>query len=348
MVGGTGGGGGVVVALGLSAGSVAKVRFAVSPLGETVLALRIVLGGGGHAVHGGWARGVRPLVAREPELPLLRALVAGPLGSMPSFLFPVPPERLPSLAAELEPLRATDEEFFRREYAAVVGGRPRAVPETPEPATVLPRLAAALQRCHDALLAPHWGRMRALLEADIARRALTLVDGGVEALFAELHPDLAWDGGRLTVRGRGARHTLHQVDPGPHGLVLLPSVFNWPHAGVDKSPLTTASVRYPALGVGLLWEPPAPQLAGMEPVLGRVRTGILAALAEPLSTPALAERLGVTPSAVSQHLGALRGAGLVATQRTGRTALHLRTERAAHLLGASCAATATPPPGPRP
>ncbi|MEV4946969.1 ArsR family transcriptional regulator [Streptomyces sp. NPDC053755] len=51
-----------------------------------------------------------------------------------------------------------------------------------------------------------------------------------------------------------------------------------------------------------------------------------------LTTPALAARLGVTPSAVSQHLGALRGAGLVSTQRQGRNALHLLTERATRLL----------------
>ncbi len=78
-----------------------------------------------------------------------------------------------------------------------------------------------------------------------------------------------------------------------------------------------------------------PALAGLAPVLGRTRTALLAALAEPLTTAALASRLGITPSAVSQHLGALRGAGLVSTERNGRTALHLRTERATHLLGAS-------------
>ncbi|NBE56691.1 ArsR/SmtB family transcription factor [Streptomyces boluensis] len=317
----------MAVEFGLTAASVARVRFAVSPLGETVLALRILLGTGGHPVHRPWARRARPLLAGEPELPLLRALLGG--GSMPSFLFPVPPERLPSLPTELELLRATDEEFFRREYGEVVG-----VPaaRAPQPAAVLPRLAEALLRCHDAVLAPHWGRLRALLEADVARRALTLVDGGVRALLDDLHEDIAWDDGQLVVRSPRAPRTTHRVDPGRHGLVLLPSAFNWPHVGVDKSPRTTASIRYPAAGVGLLWEPPAPQLSGLAPVLGRTRTELLAALTEPLTTPALAARLGVTPSAVSQHLGALRGAGLVATQRRGRTALHLRTERADALL----------------
>src|SRR5215472_9603257 len=319
----------MAVEIRFTAASVAKVRFAISPLGETVLAVRILLGTGGHVVHQPWVRRARPLLAGERELALLRALIAGPL---PSFLFPVPEERLPSIAAELDLLRATGEAFFQREYGAVLG-----VPgeEVPEPAAVLPRLAEALYRCHELLIAPHWGRMRAVLEADVGRRALTLVDGGVQALFAELHRDIAWDGGQLVVHGRRTAHSVYTVDAGGHGLVLLPSVFYWPNVGVDKSPVTAASIRYPAVGVGLLWEPPPPALAGLAPVLGHTRTALLAALAEPLTTAALASRLGITPSAVSQHLGALRGAGLVSTQRKGRTALHLRTERATHLLGTS-------------
>ncbi|MGW1005840.1 DUF5937 family protein [Streptomyces sp. NPDC002520] len=317
----------MAVEIGFTAASVAKVRFALSPLGETVLALRILLGTGGHEVHQPWVRGARPLLTGEHELSLLRALIAGPL---PSFLFPVPRERLPSMATELDLLRATGEAFFQREYSAVLGVRRDDVPES---AAVLPRLAEALRRCHELLIAPHWGRIRAVLEADIARRALTLVEGGVQALFAELHQDIAWDGGQLVVHGRRTPHAVNTVDTGGHGLVLLPSVFNWPNVGVDKSPVTAASIRYPAVGVGLLWRPPPPALTGLAPVLGRTRTALLTALAEPLTTSALAGRLGITPSAVSQHLGALRGAGLVSTQRTGRTVLHLRTERATHLLG---------------
>ncbi|AZQ40023.1 transcriptional regulator [Streptomyces cyaneochromogenes] len=319
----------MAVEIRFTAASVAKVRFAISPLGETVLSLRILLGTGGHAVHQPWVRRARPLLAGERELPLLRALIAG---ALPSFLFPVPQERLPSMATELDLLRTTEEAFFRQEYGAVVG-----VPaeEIPGPAAVLPRLAEALHRCHELLIAPQWGRMRAVLEADVGRRALTLVDGGVQALFAELHRDIAWDGGQLVVHGRRAPHSVYTVDAGAHGLVLLPSVFNWPNVGVDKSPVTAASIRYPAVGVGLLWEPPPQVLAGLAPVLGHARTAVLAALVEPLTTATLARRLGITPSAVSQHLGALRGAGLVSTQRKGRTALHLRTERANHLLGNS-------------
>lgn len=129
--------------------------------------------------------------------------------------------------------------------------------------------------------------------------------------------------GWTTSRALGNRLANSATGPGGHGLVLLPSVFNWPNVGADKSPVTTASIRYPAAGVGLLWEPP-PALAGLATVLGHTRTSLLAALAEPLTTAALASRLGISPSAVSQHLGALCGAGLVSTQRKGRRRVHDR------------------------
>ncbi|MBM3307588.1 MAG: winged helix-turn-helix transcriptional regulator [Candidatus Eisenbacteria bacterium] len=49
----------------------------------------------------------------------------------------------------------------------------------------------------------------------------------------------------------------------------------------------------------------------------RLRIIELLADGGPLGTAALAERLGVTPAAVSQHLTVLRGAGLVTRERRG-------------------------------
>jgi DNA-binding transcriptional ArsR family regulator len=67
-------------------------------------------------------------------------------------------------------------------------------------------------------------------------------------------------------------------------------------------------------------------------LLGRTRAAMLAALAEPATTSALAARLDVTAGAVSQHLNVLRDAGLVTTARDGRQVLHVRTSRADALL----------------
>ncbi|MEU8777136.1 DUF5937 family protein [Streptomyces sp. NPDC048606] len=310
----------MAVEIRLSAAEVARVRLAVSPLTETVLGVRAALAGHGHEVHRAWVREARPVLAGEPELPLLRTLLGG---CLPSFLFPVPEERLPAFEAELARVCAMDAAYVEAECVAAVGSTRAA--ELPPPAELLERVADALARCHDRLVAPHWGRMRAVLEADVSRRAVALVDGGVEELFAQLHGDVVWREGELVVRGRRRAGGTWTVGAGGHGLVLMPCVFGWPDVIVDHSPRAAASIRYPAAGVGLLWEQPRPTSAGLAAVLGRTRAALLAELGEPLATPDLAARLGVTASAVSQHLGALRGAGLVTTRRTGRTAVHLRT-----------------------
>ena len=54
-------------------------------------------------------------------------------------------------------------------------------------------------------------------------------------------------------------------------------------------------------------------------------------LSEPASTASLASQLGVTPSAVSQHLHALASAGLATSARAGRTVLYQQTAEGADL-----------------
>jgi DNA-binding transcriptional ArsR family regulator len=85
--------------------------------------------------------------------------------------------------------------------------------------------------------------------------------------------------------------------------------------------------------VATVWETRRPAPDSLSALLGRTRAELLLQLAEPGTTGELAGRLGVTAGAVSQHLGVLRGAGLVATRRDGRAVLHLRTERAEALFG---------------
>jgi DNA-binding transcriptional ArsR family regulator len=97
--------------------------------------------------------------------------------------------------------------------------------------------------------------------------------------------------------------------------------------------------RYPARGIATLWEtrPPTPDPRPPTPdalvaLLGRTRAELLAQLGAPATTGDLARGLGVTPGAVSRHLGVPRASGLVATHPDGRVVLHLRTDRAEALL----------------
>src|SRR5690606_4387762 len=110
------------------------------------------------------------------------------------------------------------------------------------------------------------------------------------------------------------------------GLVLVPSVFVWPLVASKTDEPWQPTVRYPARGVGTLWErgtPAAPE--ALAAVLGRSRARLLAALAAPASTTELSRRMGMSPGGVSEHLSALRNAGLVTAARVGRSVLYVRT-----------------------
>jgi DNA-binding transcriptional ArsR family regulator len=133
---------------------------------------------------------------------------------------------------------------------------------------------------------------------------------------------------------------------GKGGLVLVPSVFGWPVSKVKMSTTSYTTLRYPARGVGGLWERetrPAAATAPLARLLGRPRATILYRLATPGSTVELARDLRVTPSAVSQHLAALLAARLVARERRDRSVLYLRTPLADALCEPDAAGAGVPP-----
>ncbi|MEU6150421.1 DUF5937 family protein [Actinosynnema sp. NPDC047251] len=276
----------------------AKVRFAYSPVFETVMAVDGLRVPGAHAVHLPWVAWARERLAAIDDLPVLLDLMAGPV--KPAALMPVPDVRMPDLEAELVGLPA--------------------------------RVADVVRSCHEVLVAPHWRRIVAVLEADVHARAAVLADRGIGAVFADLHPGVAWADGELVLYGDSRPDRPHRVDLARDGLVLSPSVFCWPRAWTAADPVGPGVVRYPARGIATLWEsePAAPdELAAL---IGKTRAALLVLLAAPMSTTELATRLGVTAGAVSQHIGVLRGARLVSTRRDGRAVLHMRTARADALL----------------
>jgi DNA-binding transcriptional ArsR family regulator len=311
----------------LPGAELARVRFAVSPVYETVMALGVLARPGVHAVHLPWARWARPRLATVEHLPLLRALV-GRDGFTPGFLVPAPTSRMPDLDAELRAVRSTSPADARAGTARLTSKPARRFRD--DPRAGLPHVVDALRRCHDLVIAPYWERMVRLLDADIAFRAGALATGGFENLFTDLHDDVAWTGEELVVHPRQSPSTT--VDLPGHGLVLCPSVFCWPRVTASTDPPTVGTVRYPARGVATLWETVGPPPEALANLIGRTRAAILTRLASPQTTGGLAAGLGVTAGAVSQHLAVLKDAGLVATRREGRATVHLRTDRANALI----------------
>jgi DNA-binding transcriptional ArsR family regulator len=320
----------------LGVAELAGTRFAVSALSETVSGLQQLAGVGPNPLLLRWRRWAAERLADEPfDLPHAWPLVVTGRPSWPEFLVPAPADPGAGIDADLAALRRTTAGQVRTSLDRVFGADPPAAARSlrARPAAGLRRVATELRLAHDRLVAPHWPRIRAVLDADIAHRARRLADGGARALFADLHPDLSWLDDRLVLGKPGDRNE-RMADLGPGGLVLVPVVLGPPWPTIRRRTSTQTTVRYPARGVGALWTAgTAPPPAGLVQLLGRTRAELLEALRSPATTGDLARAFGVTPSAISQHLRVLRDTGLVGRTRAGRSVLHLTTALGADLLG---------------
>ncbi|WP_433664116.1 ArsR/SmtB family transcription factor [Nocardia sp. CA-128927] len=319
----------------LGVAELAATRFAISPLSETVSALQQLAGRQRQASNLPWLRWATDELAGDPlDLPATWPLVANVRASWPEFLVPAPVGTESSIIDDLEALQRTSAGQVRASLRRVFG---ESLPENvaslaARPIAGLSAIATELHAAHDRLIAPHWSRIRAVLDADVSYRAKHLVAGGAEKLFADLHSDLHWRDGRLILqRPRG--QSERPVCLGPRGLVLIPVVLCPPEVLIKKSTSTQTTVRYPARGIGSLWtagnQTPA---ASTIRLLGRVRTELLETLRSPATTGDLARMFGVTPSAVSQHLRVLRDCGLVARERSGRNVRYVVTALGIRLL----------------
>ncbi|MDT0344557.1 ArsR/SmtB family transcription factor [Streptomyces litchfieldiae] len=304
----------------------ARTRFALSPLWEAVASIRMLKGADEQGLHAAWVHRVRhQLAAASTDFGPLFDLVPVPArspwaGSVPGFLCPPPTTPLPSLDVELATVRATPPALLRT-TAEVPPARLAAL--RADPTAGLARLAELIEAYWELALAPYWPRVLALLEGDIRYRAGRLVEGGAQHLFADLDPQVTWAGGTLHLEHRTVRGA-RQLDG--RGLLLVPSAFVWPRVFSVLNEPWQPSLRYPPRAVGTLWHArPAQVSEALAGVLGRSRATLLTELAAPASTTELARRTGLTPGGVSQHLTALRTAGLVSAHRAGRQVLYART-----------------------
>lgn len=313
----------------LTAKDVADTRFAFSPLWEVVAAVRVLADPAEHVVHRPWVADVRPRVARcERDVGLLSDLVTG--RTIPGFVCPPPHIPVPDLDIELATLHTTPPERVRGDIEGTGVPRTERVRRLyDEPEDGLETLTAAVEEFWERALAPYWPRIRTLLEADVRYRGRHLAEGGIHRLLNELDPNVRWGADTLSVHHRYASGSRHL---GGRGLLLVPSVFV-PRVFSESDPPRQPTLRYPPRGVATLWEESEPVVPdGLAAVLGRSRTRLLTELETPAPTTELAIRTGLSSGAVSQHLTALRAAGLVSAHRSGRYVLYARTRPAESLL----------------
>jgi DNA-binding transcriptional ArsR family regulator len=333
-----------VIHLHFTAADLSRVRFAASPLWETVTSLR-TLGtawSGGH-LHRAWRdRTTEQVRDRLPEghFELLTALVR-PAGYIPDFLVPSPRRRSHSFEDALVQVAETAPEVVAQELAHLAGHRVaqqgtgrserRAVLQAlvDRPGAGIAQITDALDTYYRVAIAPDWPRIEALLRDDVAYRLQALADGGVDQMMRDLHPSARFDGETLRV----VKYYEGHADLGGRGLLLVPCAFAWPDVIVRTAQPEVPMVSYSPRGLGRLWyERPASPDAALSDVLGRTRAALLTQLDLPMSTTQAATQLALAPPTLSVHLRALRAAGLLTSRRAGRQVLYARTELGDRLL----------------
>ncbi|GAA4619025.1 DUF5937 family protein [Actinoallomurus liliacearum] len=312
--------------LAFSADDLALTRFTVSPMWEVITSFRLLASGTAHPVHRPWLEQVRPRVAAAGlDHGSLGRLIT-PSGHIPDFLTPPADDPAPDLATELAAVRATPADQVDADLDLLR----RSGLHHPTLDDRLDGLCEEIQAYWDLALAPYWAKIRALLDADVFHRARQVAERGTGHLFNELHSTLSWDDNTLRLVRRQC--VISRESAGP-GLLLVPSAFA-EHVYTWSRPPESPQLAYPARGTGTLWEHrPVARAEAIAAVLGRSRTLLLTELAAPASTTDLARRTGISAAGVSQHLTALRDAGMVSAHRAGRSVLYARTAIAESFLG---------------
>jgi DNA-binding transcriptional ArsR family regulator len=312
-----------VIRYGFGQTDVLRTRFAIAPLMELIGAFYVLRRPHRYAVHRRWSEWAAPRM-RDLDLSLLDA--ATPFGGpyWPVFVSPPPREPHPTIETELDRVAATSPAQVVTEITQRYGdGLPAgARPFVEDPAGALGALVGQMRALWDAVLAPRWTRISALLEAELTARARSLVAVGSRAAFADLHPSVRWEADRLTVRP--APRTV-DVDLAGRGLLLIPSAFTWPLVWPRTDPPWDPALVYPPRGIGDLWEPADVHDGALESLIGRRRARILRELERPTATLDLAGRMSVSAGGISDHLTVLRRAGLVTRRRDGRRVVYART-----------------------
>jgi DNA-binding transcriptional ArsR family regulator len=310
------------------------VRFACSPVWETVAAVRTFVDDRARAYHEPWHGLVR---GRLGELELEPLLALHPLhGYIPDFLTPPPRTPWPRLRDQLAEIRATPAGQVAHELKLCRDTvQDRRATELIDSMLEDPELARDMlvARIHEAwlqLVAPFWLPVRTLLERDIEQRARTLAHHGLRRVVDEVDPCVRWTEDGIAVADREDV----TVDVGARGLVLMPSAYVWPALVAIVDEPWQPTIIYPARGIAELWQLPASPPDALARLLGRTRAIVLASLDRPISTTALAAALELSPAGASRHLLALRDAGLVTSTRHGHEVRYRRTGLGTELVRA--------------
>lgn len=310
----------------VSADVLASSRFAVSPLIETVAAMKAFAGKGTHPAQRRWLDAHAPAYRqRLHHDPFAAALTAATLRPrwVADFLVTPPGDTDGTFTGDLARLRATTPDEARAQLLAE--GVP--VPDILGGPDLIDRTADFLSWVWELALSPDWPHRRRLLEADIVARSHQLATGGWAAVLLGMRPDMRWAGdGILQVDA----YDYAPVDLTGAQLSFIPTLSR--HGWICLDAPHRYLVVYPC--AGFLADPAATTAPpALSRLLGPVRALVLTHLEASKTPSQLCAVTGYGLGTIGGHLRVLLDAGLVQRRRTGRTVLYYRTARGDDLAG---------------
>jgi len=321
-------GGAVMLRIHFTEADLARTRLVSEPdpLWEIALSLHRLQTQQGRSAHAEWYRTTRARLAEQGLEGAIRHVLL-PLfprsAYFPDFLTPA--EGTEGIAAGLAAMVDTPADRVRQEVARFVSvGAPPWAPRLVERET-RQDVAGAMRRYYEVAVAPYRDRALARVEADRSVRGRALLAGGVDGLLGGLGPQMRWEAPVLHVHYPVEERDL-RLDG--RGLTLVPSYFCWGY------PIALADSALPPVLVYPLLRETRPAVVGrpLGTLLGRTRAQVLRGIAPGATTGELARLAGVSAPTVSQHITALRDAGLISSLRFGTSVLHTLTPLGAALL----------------
>ncbi|MFD0153461.1 ArsR/SmtB family transcription factor [Streptomyces sp. NPDC055721] len=316
----------------LDEASLGATRIAISPLRDAFCSMHLALPHRHPSwPYQEWVGQAREVWREDDRLRPLWDLFAEGRGEVSDFLLPRPFGTV-NVHEELAALRATDPEFVREQVAVCYPGmadQPFVQPYLKDPEAACAKLADAYEAYWEGAIAPYWPTMRRLVEDEVLVRARTFATEGVDALFAGLETRGRWTPPVLEL----TKYIDAEYAPGERRLVLVPLVFAEGCRLYSTDDPEVFALSFQARGAAALREPPEPVAEDrLGLMLGRGRAAVLRELGGPLTTAGLADRLGLAPSTVSEHLSVLSEAGVVTRHRVGRSVYYQLTDTGRSLL----------------
>jgi DNA-binding transcriptional ArsR family regulator len=305
----------------------ARSRFTVSPLSETVAALTALSRPDPPGLP--WERAFRAphheAYVRMMAEDELRSALADCLwrprrgerpGWMAGFLALPPLDGDASFEDELRQLDSWDDNRIREEVRQLTA---RPLPRALDRPGLRDAVSGILRWAWTTTLLSDWPRRRRVLEADIVARTSRLATHGWAGVLATLGSATRWAGdGQLQVN----RYELPSRNlSAARELSFVPVHASGSWAAWD--PPGRFALIYPVAGA--LADLGAAAPGALARLIGANRARVLTLLGEPHSTTQLAALTGLPAGAVGNHLKVLLDAGAVLRRRAGREVLYWRT-----------------------